>query len=168
MKFNPFYAKLLLIAGAIAVIIIGNIVGSASQKSIVAYEVRVKQTQDVSLPVLTASYIIQYLIVYVAVTIAFRMLNIDTSALLTIVTATGLTVGLALQSPLGNIASGFFLTIQQNFQVGDTLYVTINGGTYVGKVTRFDLLQTTLYDSRTKQTIVIPNRVLHDNIFSKN
>lgn len=90
-------------------------------------------------------------IIVILVTLAQLGLNVST-----IVTALGaatVTVGLALQDTLGNVASGILLIFTQPFKEGDYLKI----GSDEGTVTKISLFSTHINTADNKE-IVIPNR----------
>jgi small conductance mechanosensitive channel len=80
------------------------------------------------------------------------------TALLAGASVASVVVGLAAQSTLGNLVAGVAITIYRPFRLGDTLLVTIPGGTETGTVELISLGYTTLRTADGRQ-IVLPNSV---------
>lgn len=76
----------------------------------------------------------------------------------------GVTVGLALQGGLANIAGGIMLLIFKPFQVGDYIIVVQQNGCE-GTVYKIEICYTTLISIDNKH-VVIPNGTLSDNIIT--
>ncbi|MEE0858068.1 MAG: mechanosensitive ion channel family protein [Acutalibacteraceae bacterium] len=85
--------------------------------------------------------------------IVLSQLGIDVTTIVTAVGAATVTVGLALQDTLGNIASGILLIFTHPFKEGDYLKI----GTDEGTVTKIALFSTHINTVDNKE-IVIPNR----------
>jgi small conductance mechanosensitive channel len=74
-------------------------------------------------PVLLAA--IRYAIVILIVLLVLNQLGVQTTSLIAVLGAAGLTLGLALQGTLSNIAAGIMLLWLRPFRVGD--YIEVNG-----------------------------------------
>lgn len=85
--------------------------------------------------------------------IVLSQLGVDVTTIVTAVGAATVTVGLALQDTLGNIASGILLIFTHPFKEGDYLKI----GTDEGTVTKIALFSTHINTVDNKK-IVIPNR----------
>ncbi len=72
----------------------------------------------------------------------------------------GVTLGLALQGGLSNVASGVLILIFKPFQVGD--FITSADGSFSGEVYKIELFYTTLKVGEIKR-IVIPNSSITGN-----
>jgi len=107
-------------------------------------------------PVISQS--VRLLILLVTVLAVLDQFGVQTASLIAILGAAGLTVGLALQGTLSNIASGFMLLFLRPFKVGDTVEVH---GT-LGVVDEIGLFTTQLH-SFDNISIVIPNTKVWDN-----
>ena len=90
--------------------------------------------------------------------ITLSQLGVDVTTIITAVGAATITVGLALQDTLGNIASGILLIFTHPFKEGDYLKIGDDEGT----VTKIALFSTHL-NTLDNKNIIIPNR----NITSK-
>lgn len=92
------------------------------------------------------------------VLIFLSQLGIDVTTIVTAVGAATVTIGLALQDTLGNVASGILLIFTQPFKEGDYLKVGDDEGTVI-KIELF----TTHINTLDNKEIVIPNK----NVTSK-
>ncbi len=81
-----------------------------------------------------------------------QLFGIETTSLVAMIGAAGLTIGLALQGTLSSFAAGVMLLIFRPFKVGD--YVEVSGSS--GTVSEIDLFTTTLNTSQNLQ-VLIPN-----------
>ena len=68
--------------------------------------------------------------------IVFRILEVDLTALFGAAGVLGIVIGVASQTSLGNIISGFFLVSEKSFEIGDVVRI----GDKIGKVYSIDLL----------------------------
>ena len=85
-------------------------------------------------------------------------LGLQTSSLVAVIGSAGLTLGLALQGSLANLAGGVLLLILKPFRVGD--YIVACGSE--GVVTGMDIFYTRLL-SADNRLIVIPNGTLSNS-----
>lgn len=87
--------------------------------------------------------------------------GVDASSVAALLASAGVTVGLALQGGLSNVAGGVMLLLFQPFQVGD--YIIQNGaGGSEGTVSKIEICYTTLKTMDNK-SIVIPNGALSNS-----
>jgi len=96
--------------------------------------------------------IVKTLIYVFSIIIALSALNVPMSSIIAAVGAAGLTLGLALQSSLSNIAGGFVILFSKPFQCGD--YIEINSTE--GYVTAISILYTRILTIDNK-AVFIPN-----------
>lgn len=85
-------------------------------------------------------------------------IGIDTSSIVAAITAGAVTVGLALQGALSNLASGVLIIALRPFRVGD--YIECDGKS--GTVDEIGLFQTRLITSDNK-VVIIPNSLAIDD-----
>lgn len=95
---------------------------------------------------------VYYVVLALVVVAVLQLFGIQTTSLVAMIGAAGLTVGLALQGTLSSFAAGVMLLIFRPFKVGD--YVEISGS--AGTVSEIDLFTTTLNTSQNLQ-VLIPN-----------
>jgi small conductance mechanosensitive channel len=92
-------------------------------------------------------------VVLVAVVIAaLDTVGIKTTAVLAVLGAAGLAVGLALQGSLSNFAAGVMLIVLRPYKVGDTVVI----GKYLGRVDAIKVFSTVLITGDHRE-ITIPN-----------
>jgi small conductance mechanosensitive channel len=88
----------------------------------------------------------------------FVSLGVQASSVAALLGTAGVTVGLALQGGLANIAGGVILLVFKPFQVGDYIVCNSESGTE-GTVTKIDICYTTLLSIDNKN-ILVPNGTL--------
>lgn len=94
-----------------------------------------------------------YAVLFVAVVIAsLDTVGIKTTAVLAVLGAAGLAVGLALQGSLSNFAAGVMLIVLRPYKVGDLVVI----GKYLGRVDAIKVFHTLLITGDHRQ-ITIPN-----------
>ncbi|MDO5155688.1 MAG: mechanosensitive ion channel family protein [Eubacteriales bacterium] len=101
--------------------------------------------------------VIGYVLVFLT---AASVVGFEITSFVTILGTASLSIGLALQGALSNLAGGVLILMLKPFQVGD--YIIENNKGNEGTVTSIDIFYTRLktYDNKM---IVIPNGVLADN-----
>ena len=95
---------------------------------------------------------------FIAIITALATMGVDVTSIVTALGAAAVTVGLALQSSMSNIASGVLIIINKPFKAGDLLEFENLTGT-VTKIELFNTYLTTL----DNKTVVIPNSRLTSN-----
>ena len=96
---------------------------------------------------------ISYAVLLVAIVIvALDTIGIKTTAVLAVLGAAGLAIGLALQGSLSNFAAGVMLIILRPYKVGDLVVI----GKYLGRVDAIRVFQTILITDDYRE-ITIPN-----------
>ena len=99
------------------------------------------------------------LLIFVTIA-ALSQLGIQTTSFIALIGAAGLAIGLAFQSSLSNLASGFLLIMFAPFEVGDT----IEAAGSIGLVMEIQIFNTVLKDNNGK-IIIIPNgKITSDKI----
>lgn len=96
---------------------------------------------------------VYYAMLAFVVVIALAQLGVQTTSLIAVLGAAGLAVGLALQSSLANVASGFLIVMLRPFTIGHY----IEAGGQAGTVKDISILTTELRSPDNK-TITVPNR----------
>lgn len=91
----------------------------------------------------------------IVILVALTCFGINISSIVATFGAALVTVGLALKDNLSNAASGAIIIINKPFKIGDTLSTS----TIDGKVTKIEMLSTTLITSDNRE-IVVPNSKL--------
>ena len=94
---------------------------------------------------------------------AAAVMGIPMSSMVALVTSAGLTIGLALQGGLSNIAGGFVILVFKPFAVGD--YICFDN--YEGVVKSISLFYTKIITLDNRQ-IMIPNSTASNNVIIDN
>jgi len=136
-------------AGGIAVLIGGLVACRIARRA--ARRLFQASALDESLVDLLASFVYYLLVVVLAIAV-FGVMGIETASLITILGASSLAIGLALQGSLSNFASGVMLLIFRPFRPGDF----IETGEFQGRVVELGAFSTIL-DTLDKKRVVIPN-----------
>lgn len=97
--------------------------------------------------------IARYAILGIALIFVLAQFGVQTTALVAVLGAAGLAIGLALQGTLSNIAAGVMLIVFRPFKIGD--FVDVNGGS--GTVRAVNLFTTELTTVDNLQ-VIIPNK----------
>lgn len=87
--------------------------------------------------------------------------GVQESSVAALLASAGVTVGLALQGGLSNMAGGVMLLLFKPFQVGDYIIQNENNGTE-GTVSKIEICYTTLLSLDNKK-IIIPNGILSNS-----
>ena len=145
----------LKVLGGIAILIGGIMVSRVVRK---ATELGLGRAHlDASLVSLLGGLVYYSLIAVVAI-VVFGIVGIETASLITILGASSLAIGLALQGSLSNFASGIMLYLFRPYETGHYLEV----GDYAGTVTDFGAFSTTV-NTLDNVRIVIPNRYISEH-----
>ena len=98
-----------------------------------------------------------YAVSMVAVVIAtLDTVGVKTTALLAVLGAAGLAIGLALQGSLSNFAAGVMLILLRPYKIGDTVSLTVAGSKYVGRVEAIKVFHSVLVTPDNRE-VTIPN-----------
>ncbi|MGE0474160.1 MAG: mechanosensitive ion channel family protein [Nitrospirales bacterium] len=100
----------------------------------------------------TLTRIIQYLLLFIGVIIAFQVIGVDLSGLAVIFGFLSVGIGFGLQNLTSNFIAGLMLLLEQHIQVGDRITV----GDTEGDVTEINIRSTTIR-SLNNIAIVVPN-----------
>ncbi len=143
------------IIAAILIFIIGRWVAKLLRKSVAKLMTRKKI--DATVVNFTCNIVYVILLIFVILG-AIRQVGIETTALVAVLGAAGLAVGLALQGSLANFAAGILMIIFRPIKVND--FVEVSGAT--GVVEKVDIFTTQLKTADNK-TVIIPNAQLTSN-----
>lgn len=88
----------------------------------------------------------------VLIIIVASILGVPMASMITVIGSCGLTVGLALQGSLSNIAGGFIIAVMKPFKVGDF----ITSGQYAGTVKSINIFYTKII-TPDNSMVLIPN-----------
>jgi len=100
------------------------------------------------------------LVLAVGVLIGLAALEINIGPLLAVIGAAGFVIAFALQSSLGNFASGILIMVFKPFDVGDLVEI----GGVLGKVKSMNLLSVLIHTPDNKAVIIPNNNVWSDSI----
>jgi small conductance mechanosensitive channel len=149
------YADLHLLpfAGKLAIAVAMFVVGRWLAKMVVrgVGNVMERGDMDVSLRKFLGDLLYAVLLVAV-VTVTLDTAGIHTTAVVAVIGAAGLAVGLALQGSLSNFAAGVMIIVLRNYRVGDLVVI----GKYTGKVEAIKVFHTVLITADNRQ-VLIPN-----------
>jgi len=98
---------------------------------------------------------VRILIYSILIIVCLSILGVPTASLITVVGAAGVTIGLALQNTLSNLAGGFIILFAKPFQAGD--YIKVSG--QEGYVESVSILYTELR-MRDHQIVFLPNSIV--------
>lgn len=155
-KIPPYVLRLLV---SLAIFAIGLLVARMAKRSIKGFAGRGKTDRTVSL---FAAHFAYVAIMVVVVSIALGTMGVQTGSIVALLGAAGLAIGLALQSSLSNLASGFLLIAHTPFKVGDF----IEGAGVSGTVVEIKLF-VTVVNTPDNRKVTIPNsRLTEDHIIN--
>jgi small conductance mechanosensitive channel len=115
---------------------------------------------DETLKPLFAS-VVRYTILFATVIAVLERFGVQTTSIITLLGATGLAIGLALQGTLSNVAAGVMLLILRPFRIGD--WVTVTSAVQSGSVREIGLF-TTILISADQALVSIPNSAIFNNV----
>lgn len=139
----------LQVLGGVALLIAGLVASRVVRRTV--SRLLLHGQLDPALAGLIGSFV-YYLLVAVTVIAVFGMVGIETASLITILGASSLAIGLALQGSLSNLASGVMLLIFRPFKAGDY----IETGDFAGRVVQLGAFST-LLDTLDEVRVVLPN-----------
>jgi len=99
--------------------------------------------------------IIYYSIIIFGIIFILINLGIETTTIITFLSAITITLALSFQTLLSNITASFYILFNRLFDIGDNIKVQFVSG----KVTDFNLINTILIDDYN-QVIHIPNNIM--------
>eukprot|EP00798_Chlamydomonas_sp_ICE-L_P016972 gene16972-biopygen25890 len=101
-----------------------------------------------------------WVVLILGVFVAMQVVGLHTTGVVAILTAFGLTIGLAMQGVLGDFLSGVLIATFAIYRIGDTIQVK----DVMGIVVDFRLLHTVVRDFHTYAYITIPNNTIYNNV----
>jgi small conductance mechanosensitive channel len=143
---GPFVVRA---GGGIAILVAGLIACRIARRTVLGL-FRSSQLDD-SLVELLANGVYYLLVIVLAIAV-FGVIGVETASLITILGASSLAIGLALQGSLSNFASGVVLLIFRPFRPGDF----IETGDFQGRVVELGVFST-LLDTLDMKRVVLPN-----------
>ncbi len=143
------------VIGAIVVLVIGRWAAGWARKIVRTMAARIDL--DATLAPFLAS-LAYYAVIAMVLIAVLGMIGIETASLLTVLGASALAIGLAMQGTLSNVAAGVMLLLFRPFKVGDSVDI---GGT-TGKVMGVRLFST-LLSTPDNVEITVPNAQIYGN-----
>ena len=104
---------------------------------------------------------VYWLIVAIGIVITLSLFGIDMTPLLAVFGGASFIIGFAMQSTLGNLASGLLLMITKPFDVGDF----VDAAGVSGKVEKVSIVSTTI-KTLDNQVIVVPNTKVWESVIT--
>jgi len=101
-----------------------------------------------------------WVVLILGVFVTMQVVGLHTTGVVAIITAFGLTIGLAMQGVLGDFLSGVLIATFAIYRIGDTIQVK----DVIGIVVDFRLLHTVVRDFHTYAYITIPNNTIYNNV----
>ena len=148
------FCKNLLIA--LVILIVGCIVVKRIVKNIENGKIFKRATKTVRTFLKHVVAVLLYAVIAVSIV---SVLGFNMTALSAVIASCGLTVGLALQGGLSNIAGGIMLVLFKPFEIGDYIESTDVSGTVVD----IGLFYSTLTTPDNKK-VVVPNGIISNNV----
>ncbi len=110
-----------------------------------------------------ATSILYWTLLLVIIIAALSSLGIDTTALIALLGAAGIAIGIALQDSMKNFASGVLLIVFRPFDIGDFVEA---GGTsgVVEEITLFS----TMMRTGDNRSVIVPNGAIYDDTITNN
>jgi small conductance mechanosensitive channel len=118
-----------------------------------------RSQMDVSLRKFLADVLYAVLLIAVA-TAALDAVGIETTAVIAVLGAAGLAVGLALQGSLSNFAAGVMLIVLRPYRVGDLVAI----GKYLGRVDAIKVFHTVLITADHREVTIPNGKIIGDSI----
>ena len=146
----------LRVVGALTVLIIGRMVAGMLRRSV--RKALDRTNLDKTLVPFLTNMVYYALLAFVVVAV-LNLFGVQTTALIAVLGAAGLAVGLALQGTLSNFASGVMLLIFRPFKVGDF----VEAGGQGGSVKEIGVFSTTLATADNVR-IVMPNAAIYGQV----
>lgn len=153
---QPVASILARIIGAILIFFIGIRISKSFLKRIDSGKIGAKINKTLRT---FLRHLVAILLYTVVVICTFLVLGVDLSVFSAAIASIGVTVGLALQGGLSNIAGGIMIVSFKPFQVGD--YVESSG--VDGTVTDIGIFYTTLTTPDNKK-VVVPNGIISNAV----
>lgn len=145
--------KLASLALNILLAIVVFVIGRWVARALVRGANRLLEQRDIDVSLRKFLVDVAYVVLLVAVaTAALSTAGVQTTAVVAVLGASSLAIGLALQGSLSNFAAGVLLIILRPYKVGDTVLI----GKHNGRVEAIKVFQTILSTSDNRE-ITIPN-----------
>jgi small conductance mechanosensitive channel len=148
------------IAAAIVIFLVGRWGANFLHRTVRRIMVKAELDQTLTSFVTNSIYYVLWIVIGLAI---MGQLGIETTSLVAMVGAAGISIGLALQGALANVAAGILLVIFHPFRVGDW----IEGASMSGIVEEIQLL-TTIVRGFDNKIIIVPNGTLMAGTITNN
>lgn len=149
MIWKVIFAILAFFIGKFVIRLIRKILGKVLEKAKV--EIGVRQFFDAFLKFALYFILIAMILIY---------FGVEASSIAALIGTAGLTIGLAMQGALSNLAGGVLILIFKPFKIGD--YITEDNKGNAGHVSEINLLYTKLL-TIDQTTVIVPNGILANN-----
>lgn len=106
--------------------------------------------------------VIKYFIIILTLIATLNNLGIETTFIITILGATGLTIGLALKESLSNFAAGILLILFRPFKIGEKVILC----SIKGVVEKIQIFSTSIYTKDNSVVIIPNNKIINNNIIN--
>ncbi|WP_443748004.1 mechanosensitive ion channel family protein [Asticcacaulis solisilvae] len=104
------------------------------------------------------SQVVRWMLLTVGCVAAMNRLGVETASFVTVLGAASLSIGLALQGTLGNVASGLMILFTKPYRIGDSVRI----GDTSGRVHRLGLFNTEI-DNVENIRVYVPNSKIFSN-----
>ncbi len=104
------------------------------------------------------SQVVRWMILTLGFVAMMNRLGVATASFITVLGAASLSIGLALQGTLGNVASGLMLLFTKPYRIGDIVHI----GEISGKVHRLGVFSTEI-DNAENVRVYVPNTKVFSN-----
>jgi len=152
---------LLNIAYALGILVFTLIVSRLAANGMRKVAKRFSQTDaDRTMPEFL-SQVVRWMLLTLGLVAVMNRLGIETASFITVLGAASLSIGLALQGTLANVASGLMLLFTKPYRIGDTVRI----GDTNGRVKRLGLFSTEI-DNLENIRIFVPNTKIFSNEIS--
>jgi small conductance mechanosensitive channel len=142
---------------AIAVFVVGRWIARLAVRA--ARAVMDRSQMDVSLRKFLTDLLYAVMLVAV-VTAALDAVGIETTAVIAVLGAMGLAIGLALQGSLSNFAAGVMIIVLRPYRVGDLVAI----GKYVGRVDVIKVFHTIVITADHREVTIPNGKIIADSI----
>ena len=167
MNFDAVLNKTTVIKFGIALIIlaIAHVVAMILSKIAMAYiNNKQRDAKNKYIVYSLTDKIIYWSIMITALFLIPAFLGIETASLIALFGSITLAIGLGLQGTLADLAVGIMLLNTNTFKLGD--YIEVVEKEVSGTIYNFGVLNTFIRDEDSGSLIIVPNRIIYENIFT--
>lgn len=160
--------KSMQVLGSVCLLVVAHYLGVTTKRLVVSTSppnhLIDTTRQRAALVLRTLGHIVYVAIMVVAVFISLKVVGIEATSVVALLGAAGLALGLAVQGILSDIAAAILMALMPSFTIGDVISMASESKVHHGKVVDFTLTNTSLLDTMTGSTMIVPNRQLLDTI----